>query len=65
VPDPLTPRPRHREPGASSRNLKLTAADWGRLEAIARREGLEWGGVASRSDAVRWLIARDAERPKA
>lgn len=41
---------------ARSRNLRLTDLAWDRLEEIAREQGLDWGGVPSRSDAVRWLI---------
>lgn len=41
-----------------SRNIKLTDADWDALERIARENGLEWGGIPSRSEAVRLLIRR-------
>lgn len=44
-----------------SRNVKLTDAEWTALESVARREGLEWGGIPSRSEAMRLLIARDTE----
>jgi hypothetical protein len=45
-----------------SRNVKLTDAEWAALERIARANGLEWGGIPSRSDAVRLLIRREIER---
>ena len=41
-----------------SRNVKLTDAEWSALERIAREQGFEWGGIPSRSEAVRWLIQR-------
>ena len=47
-----------------SRNVKLTDAEWHALESIARREGLDYGGIPSRSAAVRWLIDRDGEKPR-
>lgn len=45
-----------------SRNVKLTDAEWEALERIAWLNGLEWGGIPSRSDAVRLLIRRELER---
>jgi hypothetical protein len=46
-----------------SRNVKLTDAEWAALERIARLNGLEWGGIPSRSEAVRLLIREAAGRP--
>lgn len=48
-------------PGTAKRMVKLTDAEWEALARIAAREGLDWGGLPSRSEAVRWLIARDPE----
>lgn len=49
-------------PGTKARQVKLTDEEWDALEAIAAREGLTWGGVPSRSDAIRWLITRNRDR---
>ena len=38
------------------RQLRLSDADWQALADIAAREGLLYGGVPSRNEAVRWLI---------
>lgn len=46
-------------PGTKVVTIKVTAEEWEKLEQIAVRESLEWGGVPSRSEAVRWLISRD------
>lgn len=45
-----------------SRNVKLTDAEWATLERIAIENGLEWGGIPSRSEAVRLLIAEWEDR---
>lgn len=45
-----------------SRNVKLTDAEWSALERIARHHGFEWGGIPSRSEAIRLLIRREVER---
>lgn len=42
------------------RQLRLSDADWQALATIAAREGLLYGGVPSRNEAVRWLIQRDS-----
>lgn len=44
-----------------SRNVKLTDAEWSALERIARHHGLVWGGIPSRSEAVRLLIRQQVE----
>jgi hypothetical protein len=46
-------------PGTKVVTIKVTAEEWDALGRIAEREGLEWGGIPSRSEAVRWLISRD------
>jgi hypothetical protein len=46
-----------------SRNVKLTDAEWAALERIALANGLEWGGIPSRSEAVRLLIREAVGRP--
>jgi hypothetical protein len=45
-----------------SRNIKLTDAEWAALERIARHHGFEWGGIPSRSEAVRKLVKDEIER---
>jgi hypothetical protein len=50
----LTDKPDNDPP--RSRNVKLTDAEWAALERIALAYGLEWGGLPSRSEAVRLLI---------
>lgn len=53
-PTPDTPR---------SRNIKLTDAEWDALERIAKENGLDWGGIPSRSEAVRLLIREWLDHP--
>lgn len=45
-----------------SRNVKLTDTEWAALERIATENGLEWGGIPSRSEAIRRLIAEWEDR---
>lgn len=47
---------------ATMRCIRLSDADWAALEAIARHHGLEWGGIPSRSEAVKVMIAAEVER---
>ena len=51
-----------RDDPTRSRNVRLTDAEWSALERIARHHGLDWGGIPSRSEAVRLLIREELAR---
>jgi hypothetical protein len=43
----------------SQHQLRLSDRTWSLLLAIAEREGLLYGGIPSRAEAVRWLVEHD------
>lgn len=49
-------------PGTKTITIKLIPDELASLDRIAAREGLQWGGVPSRSEAIRWLIGEDEAR---
>lgn len=57
---PRRGRPKATDP-TTQHQLRLTDATWAALDAIARREGLDYGGLPSRARAVVWLVDRDRE----
>lgn len=44
------------------RQVRLPDRVWSALQSVAVREGLKYGKLPSRAEAVKWLLERDAER---
>jgi predicted transcriptional regulator len=52
-----------RSPQTPRRSIRLDDETWAALERIAERRGLLYGGVPSRSEAVRFFVERESEIP--
>lgn len=53
----------NRAPQTPRRSIRLDDETWERLERIAERRGLDFGGIPSRSAAIRFLVDNEAKIP--